>query len=192
MKAKQLYFLLIALMIVAIGAIIGTFVWGKGQLETSALNLSNLIAERDAQRENIIFLQQAEVQSEEITQVNQLLDRLLPTEKNQETLVLDVIYTASAEAGIPTSSIVTFSFSGADDPDELSGTRPYKEVAGVLEYPFNLELQNISYEALLKLLSEIENNGRIVQIDTVQISPSKTDAGFLSSVSLTMKAYVKQ
>lgn len=191
MKAKQLYFVLIGLIVLSTAGIFGAFVWGEGQLEQNSIAVSDLIAEKDAQNENIILLQKAQNQSEEVTEINELLNRLLPTEKNQETLVLDIIYTATAESGIPLSSISSFSFSGGGDPDALSGTLPYKEISGVLEYPFNLDIENISYEALLKLLREIETNGRIIQVATVQISPDKNDPGVLSSVNLSMKAYVK-
>jgi Tfp pilus assembly protein PilO len=191
MKARHFYIVLLTLIIISVAGIVGAFLWGKGQLESNADSVSLLLAERDAQRENIILLQKAEAQSGEIDEVNELLDKLLPATKNQETLILDVIYTATSEAGIPLSNIVTFSFSGGGNPDALSGTQPYKEIPGVLEYPFNLEIKDIPYETLLVLLTEIEQNGRIVQIDTVQITPSKADPGLLSSVGLTMKAYVK-
>jgi Tfp pilus assembly protein PilO len=191
MKAKQFYFLLIALIILSAAGIVGAFVWSKDQLQNNAYAVSDLLAERDAQRDIIILLQQAQVQSDEVEEVSALLERLLPTEKNQETLILDIIYTATAEAGIPVSNITTFSFSGGNAPDALSGTQPFKEVAGVLEYPFNLALQDITYEAFLKLLTEVETNGRIVQVENVQISPSKADPGFLSNVTLSMKAFLK-
>lgn len=191
MNAKKLYYILVALIILSTLAIFGAYSWGKNQLEQSSITVSELIAERDAQQENIIILQKAETESEELAEVELLLDRLLPREKNQETLVLDIIYTATAESGIPLSSIASFAFSGGGDPDALSGTLPNKEVAGVLEYPFTLELKDITYDSLLKLLQEVETNGRIIQVSTVQISPDKTSAGLLTSVSLSMKAYVK-
>ncbi len=191
MKAKQFYFVLIALLFLSAGGIVGAFIWGKGQLETNASSVSNLLAERDAQREVIITLQQAEARTDEIESINKLLDRLLPKQKNQESLVLDIIYTATAEASIPVSSIASFSFSGSGDPDALSGTDPLKEIPGVLEYPFNIEVKDISYDTLLRLLNEIETNGRIIQVDNLQISPNKVDPGLLTSVSLSLKAYVK-
>jgi Tfp pilus assembly protein PilO len=191
MNAKKLYYILIVLILLSTGAIFGAFYWGKGQLEQNATTVSDLIAEKDAQNENIIILQQAESRSEQVDEVNTLLDRLLPPTKDQETLVLDIIYTATAESGIPLESITAFSFSGSGDPDALSGTAPYKEIAGVLEYPFRVDLKDISYDAFLKLLEEIESNGRIIQVATVQITPDKEAAGKLSSVSLSMKAYVK-
>jgi len=191
MKAKQFYFILLALLILSAGGIIGAFVWGKGQLKTNALNVSNLLAERDAQRDVVISLQQAEARADEVENINKILDRLLPKAKNQETLVLDIIYTATAQSGIPVSSISSFAFSGSGDPDALSGTEPLKDIPGVLEYPFNIEIKDISYTTLIKLLNEIETNGRIIQVDNLQISPNKTDPGLLTSVSLSLKAYVK-
>jgi len=190
-KAKQFYFILLALLILSAGGIIGAFVWGKGQLKTNASNVSNLLAERDAQRDIVISLQQAEARADEVENINKILDRLLPKAKNQETLVLDIIYTATAQSGIPVSSISSFAFSGSGDPDALSGTEPLKDIPGVLEYPFNIEIKDISYTTLIKLLNEIETNGRIIQVDNLQISPNKTDPGLLTSVSLSLKAYVK-
>lgn len=191
MDAKRFFYVLAATIVLAIASIVGAFVWGKGQLKTNATNVSNLLAERDAQREKIIKLQKAESQEDKIVELNELLDTLLPKEKKQETLVLDIIYTATAEAGIPFSSIKTFSFSGGGDVDKLSGTEALKELPGVLVYPFNLEISDISYTTLLNLLKEIETNGRIIQVANIQISPSKAIPGQLSSVSLAMEAYVK-
>jgi Tfp pilus assembly protein PilO len=87
MDAKKLYYTLIALVVLSTVAIFGAFSWGKNQLEQNSSSVSELIAERDAQQENIILLQKAETQSQEVEEVNILLDRLLPKEKNQETLV---------------------------------------------------------------------------------------------------------
>lgn len=191
MKAKQFYFALIVLLLLSAGGIVGAFLWGKGQLQTNASNVSNLLAERDAQREVIITLQQAEAKADEVAKINELLDRLLPREKDQESLVLDIIYTATAESNIPVSNIASFSFSGSGDPDALSGTEPLKEIPGVLAYPFNIDVKDISYETLISLLNEIETNGRIIQVDNLQIAPNKVDPGLLTSVNLSLKAYVK-
>ena len=37
----------------------------------------------------------------------------------------------------------------------------------------------------------VEKNGRLLQIDDMQISPDKNMPGELSSVTLTMKAFLK-
>src|SRR6187402_1324167 len=171
MKAKQLFFVFAVCLVLAAAGIVGAFVWGKGQLKNNATNVSNLLAERDVQREKIVSLKKAELQTEDIESVTSLLDRLLPKQKNQETLILGIIYTATAEAGIPFSSISTFSFSGGGDPDKLSGTEAFKEYPGVLKYPFNLEISDISYTTLLNLMKQIETNDRIIQVATIQISP---------------------
>lgn len=191
LTAKRFFFVLVFLTLLAAGSIAGAFVWGKGQLRSNAENVSQLIAQRDAQRENIITLQQADQQIEQLEEINNLLDRLLPKEKDQETLVADIIYTATAEAGIPFSKVGAFSFSGSGDPSELSGTEKLTDIQNVLAYPFNMQINSISYDTFLKLLDEIETNGRIIQVKQVQIAPSKDEPGELSSVSLSLEAYVK-
>lgn len=190
-KAKQFYMLLAFGIVLSFAGIIGAFYWGKGQLEQNQSEISQLIGERDAQRDNIIILQQADQQYDEIESVNNLLDTLVPKEKNQETLILDIIYTATSEAGIPFDNITAFSFSGSGDPDELSGTEKLTDIQNVYAYPFNLQITEITYNTLIKLLQEIENNGRIVQVSSIQIAPDKDSPGVLSSISLSMEAYVK-
>lgn len=179
------------LILLGVGGIVFSFTWGDKQLAAKAQGVSKLLAERDAKQESILKLTQANTDEAESKTIATLLDRLLPTAKNQETLVVDIIYTATGEAGIPFNNIKTFSFSGSGAPDALSGTEPFKEIPGVYQYPFTLTIDNITYDTLLKLLREIETNGRIVHVDNVQISPDKQNKGLLASVNLSMKAFLK-
>lgn len=182
---------MILVMISGFGGIIGAFYWGNQQLEKEAAIISNLQTDRDVARDKIIALQKASQSTDHSKEAEDLLSNLLPRTKNQETLVADVIYTASAEAGIPFNSLTSLSFSSSDEPSEISGTEAFPEVPGVLSYPFNLDLQDISYDTLLKFLEEVENNGRLVQVDDLQISPDKAVPGKISNVRLTMKAFLK-
>lgn len=191
MKTKQFFYLMILIMISGFGVVVGAFYWGNQQLEKEASIVANLQTDRDIARDKIIALQKAKQNTDLSSEAERLLSVLLPTTKKQETLVADVIYTASAEAGIPANSLTSLSFSSSDDPSELSGTETYTEVPGVLSYPFNLNLQNISYDTLLKFLQEVENNGRLVQVDNLQISPDKANPGEISNVLLSMRAFLK-
>jgi Tfp pilus assembly protein PilO len=174
----------------SIGSIIGAYYWGNNQLKAKASSISDLIADRDITQEKIINLQKAQKSSEDLDSVTQLLDNLLPKTKQQEELIADVIYTATAESGIPFSQVSSFSFSGSSEPDSLSGTVLSKEFPGVYEYPFTLQINSIPYATLLTLLREIETNGRIVQVENIQISPDSDNPNVLT-VSLSTKAYVK-
>lgn len=190
MTAKKFFYLLIGMIVLASAGIAGSFYWGNSQLEAEAAKISDLVADRDIQQEKIIRLKQAKQDTETLDDVVVLLDRLLPETKQQERLLADVIYTATAEAGIPFSQVRSFSFSGSSEPDNLSGTVASKANPGVFEYPFSLQIENITYETLLELLKQIETNGRIVQVDNIQISPDISNPNVLG-VNLSAKAYVR-
>lgn len=182
---------MIATTILSFGGIIGAFYWGNSLLESKAATLADLQADVDIAQEKIIVLKNAVKSSELADDAEQLLGRLLPTKKEQEKLIADVIYTASAEAGIPLAKLGALSFNNSEDPSDLSGTEPYTPVPGVYSYPFTMSVKDVSYETLLILLQEIEQNGRLVQIDNLEISPDKEVPGDIAVVNLTMKAFLK-
>lgn len=190
-ESKHFFYIMIALTILSFGGIIAAFYWGNQQLEAKAATLSELKTDNDIAEVKLSALTKAKQSSELAQEAESLLDILLPKQKEQEKLVADFIFTASTEAGIPNSSLGSLTFSGSGEPSDLSGTEQLKEITGVYTYPFTLSIQNISYETLLVLLQEIETNGRLVQVDSLQISPDKTSPGQLSSVSLSLKAFLK-
>lgn len=178
----------IVLSLVGLG---GAFVWGDKQLKTKALEMSDLLADKDIEQDKKVALEKSKNSVEDKAELENLISTLLPAKKDQEKLIVDVIYTATSEAGIRASQITSFSFSGSSQPDDLSGTEKSKDIPGINVYPFNMQLQNIPYATLLTFLKQTETNERIVQVSNVQITPDKASAGSLSAVSLSMKAYIK-
>ncbi len=193
MSSKRFFYIMSVLMLGSILSIVFAYSWGNDRLQAKSSEISDLIAERDLGQEKIVKLQQAQKDSAELGSINALLDDLLPKEKNQEELIADIIFTATSEAGIPAAQVPSFSFSGSSEPDDLSGTTLSTEVTGVYEYPFTLQIDRITYNTLLDLLVEIENNGRIIQVDNITISPNEDEDTntTLLSVNLSMKAYLK-
>lgn len=191
MSPKRFYLLLLAVLGLVSLASVGGFVLVDGQLKTRARAVSLLIAERDAQSDKIDKLKVSKNSVQDAQKLNELINALLPTQKKQENLVADIIYTATNQASINANQIINISFSGTGVPDTLSGTSASKDIKGVYVYPFTLQLKDISYETMLKLFSELEKNKRIIQADQVQISPDKARAGFLSNVSLSLKTFVQ-
>lgn len=189
MNARKFFYVLIGLMAFSFIGVAGAYTWGHGQLEEKSVAVSDSMADRDVTQEAIIKLQKAKADAQDIDNVVEILDRLLPKEKEQDKLIADIIYTATAEAGIPFSKVASFSFEGGSEPDALSGTNASKDNPGVYEYPFSLTVNSISYETLLKLLREIESNGRLIQVDNIGISP-ETDSSNVN-VNLSMKAYLQ-
>lgn len=191
LTAKTFFYIMISATIASFFGIIGAFYWGNQQLQSKADVIANLQADTDISEAKIIALSRAKEGNELVSDATKLLDKLLPKQKEQERLIADLIYTATVEADIEASKIGALTFSSESAPSDLSGTEQSKDVPGVLTYPFSMSVQNISYETLLKLLSEIENNNRLVQIEDLQISPDKQSPGQISSVSLSLKAFLK-
>jgi len=191
MTAGRFYKLMIVGMLFAISASVGGFLWSDKQLKAKSLSVSRLMAERDAQTDKIENLKKSKNSAQDVAKLNDIINALLPKQKKQENLIADIIYTATKEAGIDASQITTISFSGTGSPDSLSGTSASKDVQGVFVYPFSIQIRDISYQTMLKLFSEIEKNKRIIQADQVQISPDKSRAGYLSSLSLSLKTFVQ-
>jgi len=189
--AKKFFYVMIVIVVCGFGLIIGAFYWGDSQLNAKAESIANLQADRDIAQDKIIALQKARKSTDNGDEATRLLDVLLPETKSQETLVADILFTATQEAGIPGQNISTLTFTGSQEPSDLSGTEAFSEVPGVLSYPFSMSVQEISFETLLGLLREIETNGRLVQVSDIQISPSRTNPGQIDNVTLTMKAFLK-
>ncbi len=172
-------------------ASIGGFLLADKQLSSSSKSVSLLKAEHDYQTDKINSLRTSNVAVPDSQGLNDLINSLLPRQKKQENLVADIIYTATTQSGIKPNQIVNISFSSSGIPDSLSGTSISKDIKGVYVYPFTLQLKDISYQTMLKLFQELEKNKRIIQADQVAISPDKARAGYLSSVSLSLKTFVQ-
>lgn len=170
---------------------VGGFVLADKQLKARSLTVSQLLAESDAQSDKIDKLKTSKNSVQDAQKLNDLINSLLPKQKQQENLVADIIYTATNESGISASQITNISFTGTGSPDSLSGTSASKDVQGVYVYPFTLQIKDISYSTMLKLFTQLEKNKRIIQADQVQISPDKTRSGYLSSISLALKTFVQ-
>jgi Tfp pilus assembly protein PilO len=190
MRSKQFFFVTLVLLLLSAASIIGAFTWGDGNLAAKSSEVAGLIAERDISREKILRLQNSQQGVVDLDEVTLLLDRLLPQKKEQEKLIADVIYTATSEANIPFSQVSSFSFSGGSEPSDLSGTIVSKGNPGVYEYPFTLRIDEIDYSTLLKLLQEIETNGRIVQVENIQITPTGANSTIVSA-NISAKAYIR-
>jgi Tfp pilus assembly protein PilO len=191
LEAKQVFYGMIGIMLLSFGGIIAAFYWGNQQLEAKASVISNLQTDNDIAQEKLIALDGAKQSTELKEETEKLLSTLLPDKKEQEKLVADVIYTAVAEAGIPVEKLGALNFAGSNEASDLSGTEQSTDVAGVYTYPFTMSVQEISYDTLLVLLEELENNGRLVQIENLQITPDKLVPGQISSINLSLKAFLK-
>lgn len=191
MTPKRLYFAMIGCLALAILGSLGGIYWANGMLKSKSQTVAGLMAERDAQTDQINKLRSSKNTADQSQKLNDLINSLLPKQKKQENLVADIIYTSTKQAGVLDSQITNISFNNSGAPTSLSGTSQSKDIQGVYVYPFTLQLKDISYQTMLQLFSEFERNKRIIQADQVQIAPDKSKPGYLTSVSLSLKTFVQ-
>lgn len=191
MSPRKFFMIMLGVLGISVAVSVAGFLWADGQLLKKSTTVSQLLAERDAQSDKIDKLKTSKNSVQDAAKLNELINALLPKQKQQENLVVDIIYTATKQAGIVTTQITNISFNTTGAPDGLSGTTLSKEVQGVYVYPFSIQLKDISFDTLIRLFSELEKNKRIIQADQVQITPDKTRAGYLNNVSLSLKTFVQ-
>jgi Tfp pilus assembly protein PilO len=109
--------------------------WSRTDASTGAkaATIANLQSDTDVAQEKIIAIKNTKKNADYVEEAEKLLNALLPTKKEQEKLIADVMFTASAEAGIPLQNIGALNFNSNENPSDLSGTEQFKDVAGVLE-----------------------------------------------------------
>jgi hypothetical protein len=191
MRAKQFFYIMcVALLLSVVGSVTG-FLWADKQLKQKSRDVSSLIADRDVQNDSIEKLKASKKTASDTSSISDLVSAALPKQKKQETLVADIIRIANSTPGMTGTNISNFGFNGSGSPDSLSGALVMKDISGVYNYPFTLQIKDISYTTLLELLQRIELNKRIIQVDQIQIVPDKAKAGYISSVSLSLKTFIQ-
>ena len=191
MSAKKFFIVMIALLTLSVAAAVGAIYNGTKFLSKKSLELSEKMAEKDAQVDVIQRIKSSSSNTKDLEQLKVLVNEVLPIDKRQGELVADFLYTATSEAGLPVSSISTISFSGNAKPDALSGAIKSKSVPEVYDYPFTIQLKSIPYTKLLDFLGQIEKNKRIITVDNIQLTPSATNPSDIESISLSLKTYLK-
>ncbi|MDQ3093645.1 MAG: type 4a pilus biogenesis protein PilO [bacterium] len=191
MTAKKFFIVMALVLILSIGGGIGVIYYGDKFLSKQSMELAKLKAERDAQFDVIQKIKSATGNPEDLATLRDLTDQVLPAEKKQSDLVADFLFTATTQAGIPTRNIQNISFSGSAAPDSLSGAIKSKDIPGLYEYPFTIQLKNIPYQQLIVFFSELESNKRLITIDNLQITPSTLNPNTVDSLSLAVKTYLK-
>ncbi len=191
LQPKRFYFIMLAVLLLSVVGSAAGFVWADKQLKQKSVEVSQLMADRDAQSDGIEKLKAAKKSVQDTQAIADLTNAALPKQKKQENLVADIIQIANGTTGMGSDKITNFGFSGGSSPDSLSGATVLKDIPGVYVYQFNLQIKDISYSTLLELLSRLELNKRIVQVDQMQIVPDKAKSGFISSVSLSLKTFIQ-
>ncbi len=212
MTSKRVYYMMLALIGLLLVGLVGGAYGASSVLTTQATNLTQLKAKSKALSKEQLQLVRAKKQIADNAELNKIVSRVVPQDKDQAEAVREIVSIASnnkivlgsitfpasslgAGASVaPTSGANAKPFSsGASKSSALSQLQPVKNIPGV--YDLQITVQGdpktpVPYSQLLGFLSDLEHNRRTAQVSTITIQPDK-DNPKLITFSLTLDEYIK-
>lgn len=210
MTSKRLYWILLgSICLLFAGLIAGAYevtsVVGK-----ESKNLSNLKAKDEALSQQQDGLKIAKKGLAEYADLEQIAHAIVPEDKSQAEAVRQLFNIAAANGiklasiNFPASTLGTTSAvapstsGGAVTPvpavnTKTSQLQPVKNIPGVYELQITVisDSQNPApYYKFINFLSDLENNRRTAQVNTISIQPTTTDTTSVS-FTLTLNEYIK-
>ena len=176
------------LMLVILGLIImggfGIYSLIGSELEQYSIDIQTKRATLNANRRQLRNTQQAAARLNDLQDVRQAVDEIIPTVKGQSDTIADVTALANT-SGISVESI-SFAASG-DSLDGLSQTIE-SELPGLRELPVTVRGEG-SYTQLLEFIQRIENNKRKATIESLNISPRASTNDY--DINIVINFYVR-
>src|SRR3990170_922515 len=120
MTPKRFFFVMVVVMLLTAAAGVSGFWWGDQMLKKQSSSIADLTAERDAAQKELEDLQRLANTPINQAEVESLIAAILPSDKQQQNLIANIINTATAEAGIPSGRISNITFTGSGTPGQLS------------------------------------------------------------------------
>jgi len=184
MNAKQLFLGLIGLS--ALLAVAGGYGFYQSHilLNEKIDRSQNLVNEVSVQNERLNQLIQLEREFDQLRDVDAQAEQILPDDKQQSEAAAQ-LFTLIEQAGLQSGSIQFENTTGF--PDGRTQTEA-SSVSNVIVMPANFQVSG-SYSQLLQLISNIENNQRIMQVKSLNVSRSEDNN---LSFSMQVEVFLRQ
>ncbi len=209
MTSKRLFYILIAAVVILMGAGGAIIYFGNSYLQKRSNQLLSLKAESVALQQQQESLNQAKKDVAKYAELEKIAKTIVPQEKDQAKTVREIIQLAD-ESGIPiaTISFPTSSLGGtaaktttpatgttpaATNKTAISQLTPVAGIAGLYEMEITVQSNTsnaIPYARLLTFLSKLEQSRRTAQVKTITIQPSPQDRSKLT-FSVVLNVYIK-
>jgi hypothetical protein len=210
MKPKKYFFVMLAVFLLLILAILGATIGGNALLQKESKKLTELKVQDKATEQQKSALAQAKKDIEKYKELETISKSIVPQDKDQAKTVREITKIAE-DSGIRLKSFVFQSSNlgqapvAAPKPAEnesnasapatpaappLSQVKPVEGIPGVYALEIIVspqDKQSISYQNFLTFLERLESNRRTAHVDKISVSPNEYGVTF----SLTLKAYVK-
>lgn len=198
MKAKQLYFLLVALCCVGVIALLSVGYGANKLLGRQAHKLSDLRADNGAAELQQSSLLEDKKDIAKYSELNTIAESVVPQDKDQAEAVRQIVNIAAA-SGIPDLSSITFptstlgvTTSGAPQPN-LTQLTPVQGISGV----YNLQItvsqaasNTVPYSSFLSFLTGLEQNRRTAQVTSITAQPDPKQPNNVS-FTLVINEFIK-
>ncbi|MCA9349164.1 hypothetical protein KC878_03420 [Candidatus Saccharibacteria bacterium] len=188
--AKKFFYILIGLLVLGGIATGYGLAWANKQLADRAQKISLLNLQADELDKKIINAHKLQAELSSNQDLLTTASEVLPRTKNPENIVGELISIA-AKLGIELESI-NFVGGSTSANSPISQSDKVDDIPGVYSIGISTGFST-SYEKLLKLLEDLENNKRRFEITDIDITPIENDSGAIASyvTQLTILTYVR-
>jgi hypothetical protein len=211
MNSKRMHYLLIALVVVMVGALFGGTYLVNSVLTKQANDLTALKAKSAALSEEQISLTQAKKDLAKYSDLHKIAQAVVPADKNQAETAREIVNIANANGislasiNFPASTLGT-SASGAattttPSPSSAANSKstkfsqltPVKNIPGVYTLVITVNgdpNDPVPYSQFVNFLSDLEHNRHTAQVSSITLQPDKDNHNLLS-FSLNLNEYIK-
>ncbi len=160
--------------------------WANGQLQVQAESIAEKRIESETLERQTAQAQLYKQELEELGELTDVVDAVLPNSKSQENIVGELIDIA-AKRGLQLENI---SFGGSADAQnpETSQTERVDGLAGVFSLVVQTQIET-DYENVLQFLEDLENNRRQFEVTSLSIAPREDGVNFTATLAIT--TYIK-
>jgi Tfp pilus assembly protein PilO len=150
-----------------------------------AKETSRLKAEVEVQQKQLTIYEATRTKIEDLSYVDDLADKVLPSTQDQSLVVAEV----SQFAVRSNLSVAQISFT--EQPS--TAKKPASAPGGVTVTPLTVQLKaGARYDDLLNFLKQVEQNRRKMQVSDINLSPDAKDRTKLSQVTVVLNLYSKK
>lgn len=201
MSSKILYFIMIAVLVLAGVGIFASTYEADGILHNRSRSLINLKAAGAASDQQQIQLAQNKRDIAKYSELNKIAQTIVPQDKDQAEAVREVVKLA-AESGIPQLSSITFpastlggtsSASTIKTSNGLTQVVPVKGIPGVYDLQITIQQDasnKVPYSRFIKFLTKLEQNRRTAQVTSISVQPDTRNPS-LVAFTLVIDEFIK-
>jgi Tfp pilus assembly protein PilO len=187
LNAKLLFWVLIAVNILLIGATLVVFTQASSAGQNKSQKISQFKAESQANDQLLSYYKVLQGTLNNNQDLANIVEKILPADKDQSAALTELDKFAKSN-GVTMQQI---SFSpGTNKGTGKTLTSP-SGVKGVSVITVALSCTTTPYENFLNFLKTIETTQRRMQVTSLNITPNSTNPGLLDRVDMTVDIYLK-